>query len=94
MASASFPLSVDNLALVLTERSKRDAMAAYAGDVQWSILCSLHSLGGSMCKIDSYSTVFEKINGDKKQDDPRESNTETLRRVEDMISQFLPRKEE
>ena len=61
MAVCSIPLRPVALSCLLTERCRQDALHAYEADIQWSILCSLHAMGGKRCHAPSYSDMVKRI---------------------------------
>lgn len=66
------------------------SLQAYQGDVQWSILMALHSMGKGNARIPSYSDMVERARkkGNGKRDRRSLSNSETIARVEQMITTF------
>ena len=93
MTCSTLPLRVGPLALLLRERAISDALDAYAHDIQWSILCSIHGMCGSKCSAPSYSSMVERVRGrnedpQQKQDIVKEVNDS----VQAMIDMFLPGK--
>lgn len=77
----------------MRERAVNAALEAYAHDVQWSILCSIHSMCGSKCSAPSYSSMVERVRvkGDGAKP-PKDVVAEVNDSVQAMIDMFLPGK--
>ena len=76
----------------MRERAVNAALEAYAHDIQWSILCSIHGMGGSKCSAPSYSSMVERV----RKGDWEKTRKDTVEGVKDsvqaMIDMFLPGK--
>lgn len=79
--------------LLLRERAISDALEGYAHDIQWSILCSIHSMCGSQCSAPSYSSMVERVRGKGGGEKPQKDVVaEVNDSVQAMIDMFLPGK--
>lgn len=88
LASSAVPLRPASLALVLQERNVEDALAAYRGDLLWSVLMSMHAMCKSEADVPSYSDMVHRLRGriDPK---PRQmTNEQIIDRVTDMLDIF------
>lgn len=90
MSGCKTPLRVRALRMLVEERLQQMSLQAYQGDVQWSILMALHSMGKGNARIPSYSDMVERAykKGNGKRDRRSLSNAETIARVEQMMKMF------
>lgn len=89
-AGCRTPLRVRALRMLVEERLRQLSLQAYQGDVQWSILRALQSMGKGNARIPSYSDMVEKAykKGNGKRGRRDLSNAETIARVEQMMEMF------
>ena len=91
IAASSTPFRPSGLALLLKERTKRETLQIYLGNLQWSILAGIHSLGGSDLQLLSYSELWDAVyqqSEDKKTRAKREAE-QVRNATANMIAHFL-----
>ena len=84
MASSCVPLRSAPLSMLIAERKKTELLQVYAGNIQWSILATLHQLGGGKCSAPSYSEMWQRVR--KESDLTRERS---VSRVQEAVNSFF-----
>lgn len=94
IALSHLPLRADGLALLLAHRHKQrqreEAKQLYLGNIQYSILGSLHALGKSELKMPSFGAFLAALDGEKAEN-PQKESAEVLQTAVDNIRMFLPK---
>lgn len=94
LTSSQIPLRVKPLVLLLAHRDSRrqreEAKELYMGNIQYSILGSLHAMCKSDLRVPSYGAFLAALDG-KKPPDQAQTNSDVLRQAEENILMFLPK---
>ena len=95
LASSQIPLRAKSMAILLAHREKRrqreEAKALYLGNVQYSILGSLHAMCKSELRMPSFGAFLAALDG-KTSPPAAQTNADVLRQAEKNILMFLPPK--
>lgn len=92
LAASSIPLRPDGLALLMAHRKEKqvreEAKRAYLGNLQYSILGSLHAMCKHDLQMPSYSE-FVRMLDEQKKPVPQQTPQETWQAASDMLHMFL-----